>query len=173
MNKTIISTILFAALTISCSTQQEINKVIVDPDLNKEILIGNVNESGLNNSSVFSDSKMYYEIYKVNEELAKTINDNSKDISIKVIFGSWCGDSKINVPAFQKIVDVSDFNTSKVKYIAVNRKKEGGSVDISELNVKYVPTFIFYRNNKEIGRIVEYPKSGTIEQDWVEIVTTK
>ena len=171
MKNAILSAALFAALTISCSTQKDVNKVIIDPDLNKEILIGKVNENGLNNEDVFTNTKLYYDIYKVDTELAKAIKSNSKGISVKVIFGSWCGDSKINVPAFQKIVDVSEFNISKVEYIAVNRKKGGGSVDITNLKVTYVPTFIFYRKKKEIGRIVEYPKSKTIEQDWVDIVT--
>ena len=173
MKLTFLSLALFATLATSCTAQQEINKVVIDPDLKKEILIGSVNETGLKNYSVFNDAEMYYNIYKTDNELARTIKENSKGISVKVVFGSWCGDSKINVPAFQKIVDASDFDKTKVEYIAVDRKKEGGSVDVSKLDVKYVPTFIFYRNNKEIGRIVEYPKSETIEQDWVEIVTAK
>jgi len=149
----------------------DVNKVIVDPDLKKEILIGSINEKGLDNAEVFTNTEMYYRIYDVNTEIAKEIKEKSKNISIKVVFGSWCGDSKINVPAFRKIVDESGFDKSKVEYIAVDKKKRGGSVDVSGLKTNYVPTFIFYRDNKEIGRIIEYPSSETIEQDWLNIVT--
>lgn len=173
MRLTFSSFALFAIMTTSCTAQQEVNKVVIDPSLKKEILLGSVNEKGLTNSSVFEDAKMYYDVYKVDKEQSDIIKNNSKGISIKVVFGSWCGDSKINVPAFQKIAEDSYFDKSKIEYVAVDRKKEGGSVDISELGIKYVPTFIFYRDKKEIGRIVEYPKSETIEQDWSEIVTKK
>ena len=173
---------IFAILTIACSTQQGVNKgvensntkinsVVVDTDINKEILIGYVNEDGLKNYSVFTYADMHYKRYNVDNDLTETIKENSKDITIKVIFGSWCGDSKVNVPAFQKIIDSSGYDKTRIKYIAVNRKKKGGNVDISDLKIKYVPTFIFYRNDKEIGRIIENPTSETIEQDWVNIVT--
>ena len=173
---------IFAILTIACSTQQGVNKevdssntkinsIVVDTDINKEILLGYVNEEGLKNYTVFTYADMYNKRYKVDTDLTETIKENSKDITIKVIFGSWCGDSKVNVPAFQKIVDSSGYDKSKIKYIAVNRKKKGGSVDVSDLKIKYVPTFIFYRNDKEIGRIIENPTSKTLEQDWVNIVS--
>lgn len=173
MRLTFLSLIFFVSVVSSCTAQQEFNKVVVDPNLNKEILLGYVNETGLKNYDVFNDAEMYYNVYKVDADLSEIIKNNSEGISVKVVFGSWCGDSKINVPAFQKIVNTSGFDKSKVKYIAVDRKKKGGSVDVSELDVKYVPTFIFYKNKKELGRIVEYPKHETIEEDWVEIVTTK
>ena len=172
---------IFAILTAACSTQQGvkkeveksstmINTVVVDADINKEILLGYVNEDGLKNYSVFTSADMYYNRYNVNSELTGIIKENSNEITIKVIFGSWCGDSKVNVPAFQKIVDSSGYDKTKIKYIAVNRKKKGGSVDVSDLKVEFVPTFIFYRDGKEIGRIIENPTSDTIEQDWVNIV---
>ncbi|MEN8138837.1 MAG: thioredoxin family protein [Bacteroidota bacterium] len=147
--------------------------MIVDPDINKEILIGKVDEEGLKNYSVFDEADVYYEHYKVDKGIAAKIAVDSENIKIKVVFGSWCGDSKINVPAFQKIVKESGFDKTNIEYYAVDRKKTGGDVDLSALNVKYVPTFIFYRDNKEIGRIVEYPKGKSLEEDWLNIVSEK
>lgn len=171
MRYSILFSFIFVFFTYSCSLQNTINKVIVDPDINEEILIGLVDENGLRNYDVFNDAKMYYEHYKVDVELASKIVAISNDIEIKVVFGSWCGDSQMNVPAFQKIVEKSGFDKSKVEYFAVDRKKTGGEVDLSYLNVKYVPTFIFYRNGKEIDRIVEYPIGKNLEEDWVNIVS--
>jgi|LGOV01.1.fsa_nt_gb thiol-disulfide isomerase/thioredoxin len=159
--------------TISCSSQIDVNKVINDPDSNKKILIGKVDDEGLKNYSVFTDAEMYYNIYKVDKGITEKIVPISDDINIKVVFGTWCGDSQINVPAFQKIVNESGFDKSKVEYIAVDRKKTGGKLDISKLKVNYVPTFIFYRNGNEIGRIIEYPRGKNIEEDWINIVSKK
>ena len=40
---------------------------------------------------------------------------------------------------------------------------------VKDLKVERVPTFIFYKNNKEIGRIIENPKKDMAE-DFLEIV---
>jgi len=37
------------------------------------------------------------------------------------------------------------------------------------LKVERVPTFIFFRDGREIGRIVENPKTGMVE-DFMEIL---
>jgi thiol-disulfide isomerase/thioredoxin len=173
MNRLYITISIISVLLASCSIPKNSNKVVIDPDLKREILLGEINEKGLTNYSVFTNTENFYNNYNVDTALAKIIKANSKGIKIKVVFGSWCGDSKINVPAFKKIVDVSGFKKSNVEYIAVNRRKKGGDIDVSKLNINYVPTFIFYHKGKEIGRIIEYPDNGTIEQDWVEIVTGK
>lgn len=34
---------------------------------------------------------------------------------------------------------------------------------VEELKVERVPTFIFYRDGKEAGRIIENPKAGMLE----------
>lgn len=171
MQNKLVFCFIILSILFSCSSQKNVNRVIVDPNINKEILIGKVNEVGLKNYKVFKDADIYYKNYKVDEQLIEKIAELSKDITITVVFGSWCGDSKSNVPIFKKIVDKSGFDTSKVEYIAVDRKKSGGDIDISELKVEYVPTFIFYRKYKEIGRIIEYPKGKNIEEDWIYIVS--
>ena len=38
-----------------------------------------------------------------------------------------------------------------------------------DLDIELVPTFIFYRNGEELGRIVETPED-TLEKDLAEIV---
>ena len=162
---------LFTTIITSCSVHKPINTQDDYLETNEDILLGRVNESELKNNPVFNETEIYYDSYNVDENLAKRIKEKSNDISIIVVFGSWCGDSKVNIPVFRKIIDKSGFDKSKVKYIAVDRRKKGGNVNVSALSIDYVPTFIFIKNNKEIGRIVEHPINLTIEEDWLEIVT--
>jgi hypothetical protein len=42
--------------------------------------------------------------------------------------------------------------------------------DFASLNIVRVPTFIFYKNNSEAGRIIEVPKTS-LEQDMVNILS--
>ena len=91
------------------------------------------------------------------------------NVDIVIVFGSWCSDSKIQVPRFYKVLDKAGFNDIHLKVIAVNRDKNGLSVNVSDKNIKLVPTFIVYQNGVELGRVVETPKKS-LEKDLAKIV---
>jgi len=86
--------------------------------------------------------------------------------------GTWCSDSRREVPRFYKILDSLNFPSAKVKLIMVDRKKEAAEVNIASLNIELVPTMIIYNDGLEIGRIVETPKE-TLEKDLAAILTKK
>ncbi len=91
------------------------------------------------------------------------------DMRIDVYLALWCPDSRNNVPVFIKILDRAG-TAVPVRYFNLARKaKKDVKYYVEELKVERVPTFIFYRDGKEIGRIVENPKAGMIE-DLAEIV---
>ncbi len=90
-------------------------------------------------------------------------------MKIDVYLGLWCKDSQKNVPVLIKILDRAG-SAVPVRYFDLPRKKDKNArYFIEDLKVDRVPTFIFYRDGKEIGRIVENPKMGMIE-DIAEIV---
>jgi hypothetical protein len=73
------------------------------------------------------------------------------------------------VPPLIKILDRLG-PTVMARYFSVARKT---SKDIpyyvEDLKVERVPTFVFYRGKGEIGRIIENPKAGMLE-DFMEII---
>lgn len=89
--------------------------------------------------------------------------NNLKDIKVEIFFGTWCGDSKKNVPEFIKLWDHLGFSRDQLSLIAVydntDKSKNKTSPNNEELGkyIHRVPTFIFYKNNQEIARIVEHP----------------
>ncbi len=87
---------------------------------------------------------------------------------IDVYLGLWCPDSRNNVPLFLKLLD-SLGATVPVRYFGVPRKARDVKYYVEEFNVEKVPSFIFYRDDKEIGRIIENPKTG-IAEDTFDIV---
>lgn len=111
-----------------------------------------------------------YDEYEVDESLLETLNSKVDGaLKIVVYLGTWCGDSRNNVPQFLKIIDTLDVQP-EVKYYDVERKPNPEvKYYVKELEVERVPTFIFYRKDKEIGRIIENPKNSLIE-DFIEIV---
>jgi len=160
----------FFLLFIVSVQAQELNRVIIDPDLNREILVGWVDRAGISSKDYLGNEELKYEAYQVNkEEVAYLKNAFSadKNLRVLVVFGTWCGDSKANVPDFFKVAALAEI--SNVNYLAVNKKKKAENVDMSKMNIERVPTFIVYRGDIEIGRIIENPDS-TLEADLVSIL---
>ena len=56
--------------------------------------------------------------------------------------------------------------------IAVNEDKKTEEDEIDTLNIKLVPSFIFYRDGSELGRIVESPEKS-LEVDVLGILIKK
>jgi hypothetical protein len=92
------------------------------------------------------------------------------DITIKIVMGTWCPDSRREVPRFMRILKVIDFPTDKVEMIGVDNSKIAPVGNYASLDIKWVPTFIVYKNNVEAGRIIENPATS-LEQDMVNILT--
>lgn len=113
-----------------------------------------------------------YKSYKPDTKTVKEIKKHLKGISIKAFMGTWCGDSKRETPHFYKIMDEAGFNYKNLTMVAVNRDKETPDHLEEGLNITNVPTFIFYKKGKEIGRFVEYPRE-TLEKDILKIVSGK
>lgn len=155
-------------------TAQEINKKIHDQVHNKDILINACSRERLVTFPEFKE--MYDPLYAAYTPDAATMIELKKLVKkekIKIVFGTWCGDSKVNVPNFFKILDALQFKEKNVELIAVdgNKKAENGIID--GLEIKMVPTFIIYdQKGKELGRIIEGPKT-TLEGDLLAIFKKK
>jgi len=90
-------------------------------------------------------------------------------VKVKCFLGTWCSDSKREVPGFFKVLREAGLPDSIVTMIGVDRQKF--SLDGSSMifRVERVPTFIFFRNGAEIGRIVETPHES-LERDMLNLL---
>ena len=84
--------------------------------------------------------------------------------------GTWCGDSKRETPKFYKILEEANFNLKNLELVQYNRSKKLQIIFKKVLNIIKVPTFIFYKKGKEIGRYVEYARES-LEKDMLKIVS--
>jgi len=143
---------------------QEINRKIADPRLNKEILYGYCDRSGLQEGEFGMAFSEYYRNYKPDKAVIKQLRKLHKEAEITIVLGTWCSDAKKQVPRFFKILDQAKFNKQRITMICVNRDKEVEDIDIRKLGIQRVPTFIVYVKGREAGRIIEKPYQ-TIEKD--------
>lgn len=171
MKKTLIILCFLLPFAISA---QHLNKKGTDPKKQNEILLGYCNREGFStiNSNFDSAYRAEYAVYKPEESVLQQIKPALKGVTIKLVMGTWCGDSKEWVPRFYKVMDQVGFNYKKMKMIAVDRDKKAGDIDIAGLKIERVPTFIFYKKNKELGRIIEVPYD-LIEKDMLKIISGK
>lgn len=151
---------------------QKLNQTTMDPKKNNEMLVGYCNREGFSSVNCNFDSayKAEYPLYHPDEASIKQLAKKIKGIRITLVMATWCGDSKEWVPRFYKIMDELGYNYKKLTVISVNRNKEAPETTAKDLKIERVPTFIFYRNKVEIGRIVETP-SGLLEKDILSILS--
>lgn len=113
-----------------------------------------------------------YDEYELDQEIINSLKPLLKDVIIKAFMGTWCGDSQEQTPVFYKILDSTEFNYQNLQMICVNRSKKTPDNLQKGLDIERVPTFIFYKDGKEIGRFVEYPRES-VEADMLNIVSGK
>ena len=173
MKRTVFSFIILLSLHFGFS--QTLNHIELDKKGN-EVLLGEINKSGLINNTFNTWFSKNYKDYLVNKGITKKLKDSLNHYEIKVFLGTWCGDSKKEVPRFYKVLEAAKFPDSQLQIIAVNRTedayKQSPNDEEKGLNIHRVPTFIFYKDGKEVNRIVEHPKE-TLERDMLSIVTDK
>ena len=157
---------MFFLFAIVISAQ---NKIIVDERTQKHMVVGYGDRNVFEDSSFTGWYKPQYENYKIKEELDDISSDDLMNLNITIVLGTWCGDSKREVPRFYKILDHLSFPEENIKLIFVDRQKQGLEDEVSGLNIEFVPTMIFYRDDEEIGRIIETPEE-TLEEDFYSII---
>jgi thiol-disulfide isomerase/thioredoxin len=153
---------------VSCRSKS--NQIVFDEAANQEILYG------LATTKVFENeifSRWYlprYNEYSIDTDCIDSLKLQINEIHVKIILGTWCGDSRREVPRFIKILNEVNFPFKNVSIIGVNRAKICPEAGVDKGYVDYVPTFIFLRNGMEIGRIIEKPIIS-LEKDFLIIAS--
>lgn len=170
--KQLLYLFLFAMVFTTCKAQ-ELNAEF-KPDGKQAYLIGKIDKSGFEDEKYSSWFNNNYEAYKPEAEVIKALKLKLKDYNIKLFMGTWCGDSKREVPKFYKILEAADYPMNQLMAVAVSREKsmykESPQHEEKGLNIVRVPTFIIYKDGKEVNRVIERPVE-TLEKDILNIIT--
>jgi|LNFM01.1.fsa_nt_gb hypothetical protein len=76
---------------------------------------------------------------------------------LDVVFGMWCGDSVREVTKFLRYVERGSQPFS-YRLIAVDRAKHAEGFTEGR-DIRFVPTFIVMRDGREVGRVIESPRT--------------
>ena len=168
-------TVFLLCLVCQNGTSQETNQTKTDAKGN-EILLGIINRNGLSNGDykVWFDNQ--YKNYAVDLKSIKSIKSELNNYKITIFLGTWCGDSRREVPRFYKILEAADYPMDQLTVVALDYEKDqykkspGG--EEKGLYIIKVPTFIFYKKGKAVNRIIESPVES-LEKDLAAILQGK
>ena len=157
----VLSVIIFS----SCSIINKNNKsrMILNGITTQAILTGNIN---------FSWFDEEYKNYVPNQEIINSLKPLKNEIKVLVIAGSWCGDTQRELPRFFKMINSIGVPNKQIEMIMVDENKKTAAFNISVIQVSNIPTFIFFKDGKELGRIIEKPVI-TLEDDLAKLLQIK
>lgn len=165
-----------AVMTISCGNtiNKNLNEEVIEEDestdFQTDILLGEFQKEDLQKKPHSIWFEPEYEQFEPQPAAMEQIRENIGDYEIKLLMGTWCGDSRREVSKFLKLLDNSNYDYDQLQMVAVDHNKTTPSQLEKELEVEYVPTIIFYIDGKEVNRFVEYPMEESIEEDIAKIV---
>lgn len=138
------------------------------------ILLGKTTRERLAQSPFDSWYSKNYEAYRVDTNTAAQIKPLLKNKKFLLFMGTWCGDSRREVPRIYKILDYCKVNASQIQLINLNNSdtayKQSPGHEEQGLNIRRVPTLLIYENKLEVGRVVESPVTS-LEKDLLAIVS--
>lgn len=165
-----INSLIFLLSLVHFLNAQNFNRFIVDPQKQDTILVGYCTKTIFQTPPYSEWFIPEYKSYVPNKDIINELKDLlSEELHWVVVFGSWCSDSKEHLPHFFNIIDKLNIYNDMIDIIAVDRKKQAAEIDLTMYNIEKVPTFIFYKNGKEIGRIIETPQT-TLENEMKLII---
>lgn len=140
------------------------------PDEESVMLVGTASLDSLKSDPFNSWYETNMESYKPETESLEQIKKLLKDVRIVLLMGTWCKDSRREVPRFVAILNAVNYPVDEIEVIAVDRDKKTPENFEQGLELIQVPTFIFYKEDLELGRIVEFP-INSLESDMLAILS--
>jgi hypothetical protein len=165
---------LAALLTVGCQSRYIQHDSVVYKDAGgNPMLLGLTPRNALQKAPFDAWFQTNYNNYVVDSFTCSFIRPLLKDKHITIFFGTWCGDSKREVPRMLRMLDCCGFPPKNLKLILVSSlpdayKKSPGHEEAGR-NIVRVPTLIIEEHGREIGRLIESPVKS-LEKDMLAIL---
>jgi hypothetical protein len=170
MNTKIFTILIISICMAFHLSAQFADGILTDTLTGERILYGEFDEIVILENEFNNWYTPGFENYEPQLDSIISLKENKADeYEYTIALGSWCPDSRREVPRMMKVLDQIGISMSSVKLIGLDHKKLAGVADIENLQIEKVPTLIVFEGKKEIGRIVETPEVS-IEADLLKIL---
>lgn len=168
--KRILLLLSFALIGFASFSQSQYEVSMDGPD---KVLKGILSRDAVQKDSTFKWFAQNQQGYVPNNDVVNAIKPNASSLHFVIFGGTWCDDTKYILPKFFSLADASAVPAGNISLIGVDRKKKTLGNLAESLNVINVPTIIVMKDGKEIGRVVEYGKTGQWDKELGEIISAK
>jgi hypothetical protein len=143
-------------------------------------LVGDVTEETL--FAAVPAWRRLMDAYTPDASAVAALASEKRDVTMRVVFGTWCGDSKEFVPRVLKTVRAAANPRVKVRLVALDNDFLRPQDVIADGRIINVPTVIVESGGRagvggpqgpplvEIGRVTETPAGATMEEDVAAIL---
>jgi thiol-disulfide isomerase/thioredoxin len=108
--------------------------------------------------------------YKPDAAVLAAMEAAKSKVQFVVFGGTWCEDTQFILPRFFKLQEQAGIADNSISFYGVDRaKKTLGNLN-DAFKITNVPTIIVMKDGKEVGRVVEYGKTGKWDEELAEIV---
>ncbi|WP_336517487.1 hypothetical protein [Pollutibacter soli] len=172
--KYILATASLAVFIFNSTFAQEtkIYQKIKDHSGN-EMLLGKCDPSALKQEPFAAWYYSSWQNYTLDSITCNFIRPLLANKKLKLFMGTWCDDSRREVPRIFKMLECCNFPMENLELIMVSNAdtlyKQSPLHEERGLNILRVPTMIIYSNGIETGRIVEFPMVS-LEKDLLAIL---
>lgn len=166
-----VTVLLFSLLSLQSRSQAQYEILKDEKHPEQQIFRGIINKYVVQNDSAYSkwyNSSQGY--YSPDTATLNAFERTKGKVQFVVFGGTWCEDTQFILPKFFKLQEKSGVPDDAITFFGVNRAKKSLAAITDAFNVKLVPTIIVMKEGKEIGRVVEYGKTGKWDKELADIL---
>ena len=157
------------ALVVTATAQAQTEEV-TEPSGQKYIK-GFISKQKLKTDPSYAWYHRQTEEYTPEATVVEAFKGAKDSVRILAFSGLWCDDTKFIIPRFYAITDAAGMDSSRIVMLGVDRDKKTIEKMAETFDVTLVPTLIVLKNGKEVGRVVEYGKTGEFDKELAAIMT--
>lgn len=164
-----LSAVLVLLTSSACASARPAQEVQAEKKAEEKVPVGPVTREAVEEASA---AWVEAEVEAMPDaEAAHALAGVEPGAEVDVFLGTWCGDSRREVPRLWKAIDEAGGSVPfQIHYIGVDHDKKEPAGALADNGIHYLPTFIVRRGGHEVGRIVETSPHG-IEHDLLALLT--
>jgi thiol-disulfide isomerase/thioredoxin len=168
--KLLITLLLCGLFTINAFSQAQYEILKDEKHPTEHILRGIINKYLIQNDESYKWYRQSQTGYKPDSATLNAFEKAKGKVQFVVFGGTWCEDTQAVLPKFFALQEMSGIEDTSITFFGVNREKKSLASITEAFNVKNVPTIIIMKEGKEVGRVVEYGKTGKWDKELAEML---
>ncbi len=134
------------------------------------ILNGIITKYALENNPAFSWYAGNHSAYAPSPAVLNAMESAKGKFQFLLFGGTWCSDTQFILPKFFNLQEKSGIADKDISFFAVDRSKQTLGNMAGTFKITNVPTIIVLKDGKEVGRVIEYGKTGKWDEELAELL---